>query len=140
MSQAHSFPHVGSAVHHAQNPATAALSVAETARRLKRLRRLTRLLDDAVRIPGTKYRLGLDSLIGLVPGAGDIVGGALSAYIIYEASRLGVSRLTLARMLSNLAVDLLLGSVPVAGDIFDVAWKANRKNMDLLDRHLGPKP
>ncbi len=140
MSQAGYLPRFGSAVHHAQSPVTAALSVAETARRLKRLRRLTRLLDDAVRIPGTKYRLGLDSLIGLVPGAGDIVGGALSAYIIYEASRLGVSRLTLARMLSNMAVDLLLGSVPVAGDIFDVAWKANRKNMDLLDRHFGHKP
>lgn len=137
MSQAGYSPRFGPAVHQAHSPANPALPLAETTRRLKRLRRLTRLLDDAVRIPGTKYRVGLDSLIGLVPGAGDIVGGALSAYIIYEASRLGVSRLTLARMFSNVAVDLLLGSVPVAGDIFDVAWKANRKNMDLLDRHLG---
>jgi hypothetical protein len=97
------------------------------------------LLDEAVRIPGTNFRLGLDALIGLVPGAGDVVTTALAAYIVAEAARLGVSKPVLFRMLVNLGLDFMLGAVPVAGDVFDAVWKANRKNLDLLERHLAKR-
>ena len=102
----------------------------------ERVRLLARVLDDAIRIPGTNIRIGLDSLIGLIPGAGDVAGGAVSAYIILTAARLGASKSVLARMLSNVALDSLVGTFPVLGDVFDVAWKSNRRNVDLLERHL----
>lgn len=99
--------------------------------------RLARLLDRAVRVPGTNIRFGLDALLGLVPGVGDVATGAFSVYIILEAARLGVPRATLLRMLGNVAVDTVGGSVPLVGDLFDVAWKSNSKNVALLQRHLG---
>ena len=102
----------------------------------ERVRVLARVLDEAIRIPGTNIRLGLDSLIGLIPGAGDVAGGLMSAYVILTAARLGASKSVIARMLSNVAIDSLVGTFPVLGDVFDVAWKANRRNVDLLDRHL----
>lgn len=80
--------------------------------------------------------MGADSLVGLIPGLGDVMGGALSAYIIVEAARLGVPRHVLVRMVANLGVDMAVGSVPVLGDLFDVAFKANRRNMNLVERHL----
>ncbi len=97
---------------------------------------LSRLLDDSFGIPGTRWRFGLDGLLGLIPGAGDAATAVLSAYIINEARKLGVRRGTLARMLGNLAVDVAVGAVPVIGDLFDVAFKANRRNMRLLVREL----
>jgi hypothetical protein len=103
---------------------------------LARLRRLGRLLDSAVRVPGTGVRLGLDPLIGLVPGLGDWAGAAFSAYILLGAARLGVTRSTLLRMFANIAAEVVLGAVPVLGDIFDVAWRANDRNLDLLTTHL----
>lgn len=103
---------------------------------LKRLRRISRVLDNAVGIPGTGYRVGIDPLLGLLPGGGDLVGSALSAYILYEASRLGVPRETLGRMAFNIVVDTLMGTVPALGDLFDVAWKANAMNLELLESHL----
>jgi len=106
-------------------------------RRLQRLKRVGWILDSAIRIPGTRIRFGVDSLIGLVPGLGDLAAGALSLYIILEASRLGVPPSLLARMGWNVAVDTLVGEVPVLGDLFDVAWKANLKNLALLEEHLG---
>lgn len=104
--------------------------------RLRRIRALVRLLDEAVRIPGTNYRVGLDGLIGLVPVAGDLITGGLALWIIREAARLGVPRRTLARMMWNVGIDVAAGTIPAVGDLFDVAWKANRKNLDLLERHL----
>ena len=104
--------------------------------RLKRLRALARLLDEAMRLPGTQYRVGIDALIGLVPVVGDLVSAGLAVYIMREAARLGVSRLILLRMTANVGVDLLVGAVPVAGDLFDVVWKANKKNLALLEAHL----
>jgi hypothetical protein len=104
--------------------------------KLKQLRAMARLLDESLAIPGTSYRFGLDSLIGLVPGAGDLIGAVLSAYIINEAVRLGIPRRLAARMVANTAIDLLGGAVPVLGDLFDVAWKANVKNVELLEEHL----
>lgn len=103
---------------------------------LKRLDALVRLLDEAFRIPGTKYRIGLDGLLGFVPGLGDLIGAALASYVLKEAARLGASKTTLARMAGNIALDMALGAVPLVGDLFDVAFKANRRNYKLLCKHL----
>jgi hypothetical protein len=103
---------------------------------LRRLRRLSYLLDNAIPIPGTAYRIGLDPLLGLLPGGGDFFGTALSLYIMLEASRLGVPRSTLVQMVRNILFDTLSGTVPVLGDLVDVAWKANVKNIALLEDHL----
>jgi uncharacterized protein DUF4112 len=103
-----------------------------TESRLNRLDKLTHLLDTAFPIPGTPYRFGLDGLLGLIPGVGDTIGAALSAYIILEAARLGFSKRTLLRMGGNVAIEALVGIVPILGDIFDIAWKANVKNVALL--------
>ena len=101
------------------------------------LRSLARLLDTAVGIPGTNIRFGLDSLIGLVPGLGDLAGAAMSGYIVLASARLGAPTPVLVRMVANVAIDAAVGTVPLLGDLFDVGWKANTKNAALLDRHLG---
>jgi hypothetical protein len=98
------------------------------------LEHLASLLDDVFRVPGTSLRFGLDPLIGLIPGLGDFVTGAMSFLIIYGAWQRGLPRVTMARMFVNIAIDTLLGIVPVAGDAFDVVWKSNRMNYDLLMR------
>ncbi|WP_207478157.1 DUF4112 domain-containing protein [Arenibaculum pallidiluteum] len=103
---------------------------------LLRLQRLSNLLDSRWRIPGTSWRIGLDGIAGLVPGIGDTLGMAVSAYIVYQATRFGVPSRLVARMVANVGVDWLVGSVPVLGSIFDIAFKANRRNMNLLTRHL----
>ena len=102
-----------------------------------RVRALARLLDSAVQIPGTNIRLGADSLVGLIPGVGDMAGAALSGYIVLVATRLGAPASVVTRMLMNVGVDTLVGSVPLLGDLFDVGWKANQRNVELLERHLG---
>jgi hypothetical protein len=104
-------------------------------RKLSRLRGLSRLLDDAVRVPGTDYRVGLDPLIGLIPGGGDLIGGLISTYIVIEAARMGVPRTLLARMGRNILLELGVGTVPLLGDLFDVTWKANARNVALLEGH-----
>lgn len=104
--------------------------------RIKRIRRLAQWLDEAYRVPGTNYRFGWDQLVGLVPGGGDVATGLLAAYIVVEAAKLGVPRRTLWRMIANVATDMAVGIVPVAGDLFDFAFKANRKNLKLVERHL----
>jgi hypothetical protein len=96
------------------------------------LDKLAQLLDTALLIPGTRFRIGLDGLLGLIPGVGDTIGAALSAYIILEAARLGFPKRTLLRMGGNVAVEALVGVVPILGDIFDIAWKANVRNLALL--------
>ena len=103
---------------------------------VERLRALSRLLDSAFTIPGTRYRFGLDPLIGLVPGLGDAVSAVFSGYIILQASRLGAPQSVVTRMITNVALDTLVGWVPVLGDLFDVAWKSNLRNMALLEGHL----
>ncbi len=103
---------------------------------LQRLRNLTHVLDNAIPIPGTNYRIGLDPLLGLIPGGGDIAGAALSAYIVISAAQLGLPRESLVRMVLNILLEVFVGTVPVLGDLFDVAWKANVKNMELLDVHI----
>ncbi len=100
------------------------------------LRRLTWLMDEAVRIPGTRLRFGVDPLIGLFPGGGDLAGALVAAYALVVAARMGVSAAVLVRMAGNIAVDTLVGTIPVLGDAFDVGWKANRRNLDLLERFV----
>ena len=105
-------------------------------RRIDRLHRVGWLLDNSIPIPGTRFRLGIDQLIGLVPGVGDLVGGLLSLYIIVEASRMGVPRGLLARMGWNVAIDTLVGEIPILGDLFDIGFKANLRNLALLDGYV----
>lgn len=102
----------------------------------ERAERLSRLLDTAVGIPGTRIRLGLDALIGLVPGIGDAIGLMLGGWFLLEGARAGASGTTLLRMAGNLAVDALVGVVPLLGDVLDIAFKANRRNAKLLIEHL----
>ena len=100
------------------------------------VRALARLLDSAVRVPGTNIRFGIDSVIGLVPGLGDLTGAVMSGYILLSASRLGVPASVLGKMLLNLGVDTLVGTIPLLGDVFDVGFKANVRNAALIDKHL----
>lgn len=102
----------------------------------ERLNRLAWLLDSSIPIPGTRLTVGLEVLIGLVPVVGDLIGVALSSYIIKEAHALGVSRAILARMAFNVAVEGVVGIVPFAGDVFDAGWKANQRNVRLLNDWL----
>lgn len=104
--------------------------------RIEQLKLLAELMDGQFCIPGTNIQFGLDAIIGLVPGIGDLLCGAFSVWLIREARRLGAPRWLIARMVWNVAVDVTIGAVPVVGDAFDVAWKANRKNMALLSRHF----
>jgi hypothetical protein len=100
------------------------------------LHKLEILLDEAFHIPGTGIRFGLDGIIGLVPGVGDVLAGLLSSVIPLAAWIRGVPYVTLMRMTANLGIGVLVGSVPLFGDIFDIAWKANRRNYLLLCHHL----
>src|SRR5580693_6859109 len=97
---------------------------------------LSHVLDDWFRIPGTSIRFGLDGIVGFIPGVGDAIGGIASCIIIVAAWVRGVSYITLARMLANWGIEVLLGSVPVLGNLFDIAWKANRRNYALLTSSL----
>lgn len=106
---------------------------------LARLEALAKVMDSAFQIPGTRVRMGFDALLGLVPVIGDLVGQAISSYVIWEAKRLGVSRFTLWRMIGNSAIDTVFGFVPFVGDAIDVAFRANAKNVALLRAHLERK-
>ncbi len=104
--------------------------------RLARVRTIARALDSAIVIPGTSMRFGLDPIIGLLPGFGDLAGAVLSGYIVIEGIRMGVSRAGVLRMLANVGIDAFVGSVPVLGDLFDAGWKANNRNVALIERHM----
>lgn len=110
---------------------------AEQRRTLERLYALSRLLDNSVRLPIINYRIGLDPLIGLIPGVGDALMLLPAGYLIFEAYRLGVPRRTVARMVVNVGLETLFGAVPVLGDLFDATYKANTRNFYLLERHVG---
>lgn len=103
---------------------------------LQRVKTVSKLLDEAVRVPGTNFRVGIDPILGIVPGAGDTVAAALSLYPVAEAYRLDAPPLLIAKMLSLIAVDLVVGSVPLLGPLFDAFWKANEWNARSLERHL----
>jgi hypothetical protein len=104
--------------------------------RAQRIDALSRLLDTAFVIPGTGIRFGVDALIGLVPGIGDAITTAVALYIVNEARALGAPRWLIGRMLVNVALDGVVGAVPLVGDAFDVAFRANRRNLALLREHL----
>ena len=111
-------------------------SARETTQSVLRMESLARLMDGAFVIPGTNIRLGLDAIIGLVPVVGDLIGGLISSYLIWEARQLGAPKWLIARMVANTLLDTALGAIPVAGDAFDVLFRANMKNMALLRRHM----
>jgi hypothetical protein len=102
---------------------------------LQALEALAWVLDSSIPVPGTRFRIGLDGLLGLVPVVGDLLGTLLSAYILVQAARMGVPRVTLLRMGFNVTLEAVVGMVPVAGDLFDFAWKANQRNVELLRAH-----
>jgi len=104
--------------------------------RIARIDALATLMDTALVIPGTQVRFGLDAVIGLVPGIGDVITTLISLFIVSEARALGAPPLVIARMIGNVALDGLVGAVPLAGDAFDVAFRANRRNMALLRAYL----
>lgn len=103
---------------------------------LERLDRLAYFLDASLEVPFTNFRIGIDSLIGLIPGIGDAASGLVSLAIIYRGWRLGVSFPVVVRMLLNLLLDVVVGTIPVAGDLFDMAFKANLRNVDLIRNNL----
>ncbi len=105
-------------------------------READRVRALARILDSAVRVPGTNIRFGLDALIGLIPGVGDVSGAAMAGYIVLTAARLGVPKTVIGRMVLNVGVDTVVGAIPLLGDLFDVGFRANLRNTALLDRYL----
>jgi len=103
--------------------------------RLELLRRVARALDSAVPVPGTSFRFGLDPILGLIPGVGDLVSPLFTLGMLFQARDLRVPRVVQLRMIFNVAIDVLTGFVPLIGDLFDFAWKANNRNMALLERH-----
>lgn len=103
--------------------------------RLARLRRLAWWLDEGIRVPGTRIRFGLDPILGIIPGLGDVAGALLGGAILIEAYRRQMPRTTLMRMAANIILDTTAGAVPMLGDVFDFVWKSNRRNLDLLERH-----
>jgi len=114
------------------------LTNAERKRRAReRLIALTRLMDSAVDVPLLRTKVGLDALLGVVPVAGDLLSAAIGVYLITQARELGASRWLQGKMLGNLVVDAAVGAVPLAGDVFDIYFRAHRRNLKLLQQHLG---
>jgi hypothetical protein len=114
----------------------ATITAAERAKLIKRLTRIARIMDTAIGIPGTRFKFGADSIIGLIPGAGDLVTLAISAYTLMLAAQIGAPKPLLAKMAANIAIDTGLGSIPVLGDIFDMFFKSNSRNLQMLMDHL----
>lgn len=104
--------------------------------RVRTIESLAQLLDSAFQIPGTKIRIGIDPLLGLIPGVGDFISLVVSSYPIYVAARCGVSWMTVLRMIFNVAMDSIVGLIPILGDIFDFTFKANQRNLRLLQQSL----
>ena len=103
---------------------------------LKRIRKIARLLDTAIGIPGTKFRFGLEPILGLIPGGGDLITALISAYSIYLATSFGLEKSEIFKMVRNVAIDTVLGSVPIVGDIFDAYFKSNIRNLEILENHI----
>ncbi len=104
--------------------------------KLAHLRQVSDLWDRALSVPGTRWRVGLESLVGLLPVGGDVIGLVLSSYILLQALQFGLPKTVLLRMVFNIVLDATAGSVPILGDLFDTTWKANTKNVNLLEAHV----
>ena len=98
-----------------------------------RLKRLSERLDETFTIPGTERKIGIESIIGAIPLVGDLIGGIISTYIMYSGIKMGASPGVIARMAANIAIDFTIGSIPIIGDLFDLVWKANKKNVELIE-------
>jgi len=112
------------------------MNTSERLANLNRIRKFSRLMDTAFRIPGTGFRFGIDPIIGLIPGAGDLVSTAFSAYIIFLAARFRLPNKVLTQMIFNIALEAAVGAVPLVGDLFDAYYKSNIRNLALLEQHL----
>lgn len=119
-----------------RSSATPGATDAKRAATIREFERLARLLDTQWRIPGTSIRFGLDPIVGLAPGVGDVAAGLVSAYIVILAARLKLPTSVLVRMIGNGGIDVVFGSIPLLGSIFDLFYKANRRNLRLLQREL----
>jgi len=107
---------------------------------VRRMELMAKILDNAFLIPGTNQRVGIDAIIGLIPGLGDVATTLLSSYVIWEARNLGVSRVAIGRMLTNLAIHATVGAIPIVGDIFDAFFRVNQRNMRIVRAHLERMP
>jgi len=101
--------------------------------KLGRLKRLSEKLDDSITIPGTERKIGIDPIIGLIPGGGDLIGGVISIYIMHSGIKMGVSRETIIRMFVNVTLEFVIGCIPIIGDLFDATWKSNQRNVKLIE-------
>ncbi|MFT8309311.1 DUF4112 domain-containing protein [Acetobacter malorum] len=119
------------------SPHTASHTAEDIAHRLRRVRRLAWILDAAFRLPGTRFRVGVDAIVGLLPVGGSVVMGLVSLYIVWEAWRLRAPTSLLARMVGNVLLETAVDTVPIAGDLFDAAFKANLRNVALLEQYFG---
>ncbi len=117
--------------------ATFNLSAADRDAALQRLRRFAMFMDASVRVPGTGFTFGADAVIGLLPVGGDLAGALLACYVPFEAYRVGAPATLIAKMVGNILIEAVVGSVPLFGDLFDVAFKANLRNVRILEAYLG---
>ena len=101
--------------------------------KLLRLKRLSHNLDEAITIPGTERKIGIDPIIGLIPVGGDLIGGVLSIYIMHAGIRMGMPRAAIVRMFTNVALEFIIGCIPIIGDLFDATWKSNQRNVKLIE-------
>tara|TARA_B100001996_G_scaffold210472_2_gene161511 strand:- start:63 stop:422 length:360 start_codon:yes stop_codon:yes gene_type:complete len=104
--------------------------------KLTRLRQLSENLDESFTIPGTNIKFGIDALIGLVPGGGDLIGGLFSLYLLRTAIKMKLPKSAIISIMFNIIIDTTIGIVPVIGDIFDIFWKSNKRNMRIIEKHL----
>jgi len=112
------------------------MRAAGTDKTRKKLERLAWFLDSSIKVPGFNARFGLDGLIGLIPGVGDAIAALISSVVISEAARMGAPKVLLLKMAFNVLVDSVVGAIPLVGDLFDFAWKANQRNVRLLNQYL----
>lgn len=104
--------------------------------KLLRLKLLSNRLDEIITIPGTKYKIGIDPIIGTIPIIGDLLGSIISIYILYSGSKMGLSSRIIAKMSLNIGFDFVLGLIPIIGDVFDMGWKANKRNVKLIENNI----
>jgi len=104
--------------------------------RLLRLKLLSKRLDEIITIPGTKYKIGSDPIIGAIPVVGDLIGSIISIYILYSGSKMGLSAKVISKMCLNIGIDFIFGLIPIIGDVFDMGWKANKRNVKLIENNI----